>query len=216
MDVYTENYRAWARYDGGEVALAQAKDRWNPQKRAYGPTNPQAKPSIFVKNEHNKWVCVNPAGMTTRVVSRKGANAVRARYAEGISYVNGLAKLRKDDWPDMGGFVAAFRDTLLKRVPDSVLSYNWHVSRHMPTLCGRDFEERHAKQFIKLLGSSAIGDHYKAFLWCAWGGPCSDILRDRLDKALMRHHRDEWFKEVQHEPGVKAIDKYARLFHGGG
>jgi hypothetical protein len=106
--------------------------------------------------------------------------------------------------------VAAFRDTLLKDVPDHELKYYWSVGQVIPPVSERRFTHGHAAVLAGLIASDDPGDQYKAFLWLQRDG--LDAVHRHVDRVLMMRHPDELFVEIEHEPGVKAIDRYKWAF----
>jgi hypothetical protein len=163
-------------------------------------------PSIFVRNERGNWVCKNPERITTHQVDRKGAKAVRQRYAAGINYIKVLASLRRDDMPKREELVTAFRDTLLKDLSDEALKYFYTWSNSIPSPTDRRFTHTHAAKLAALIGSDDPGDQYKAYLWLVYAD--GNFTIKKIDSVLAMRHHDEWFKRVEHEPGSKAIDRY--------
>jgi hypothetical protein len=211
ITVYTEAGRAWASYDGGVVPLSQrSRKQWQDGK--YVKVGKDPEPSIFVRNERGYWVCKNPPTITTHVVSRKGANAVRKRYATGISYIKALAALREDTAPKYEEMVEVFRDTLLRELSDEDCNSYWRAAHHIPAVSERGyrFTHSHAGQLATLLGSDDPGDQYKAFVWLARGvRECNaETLAWQANKVLMMHHHDEWFVKRGVPAGKKAIDRY--------
>lgn len=205
MPVETKDGRAWVRYDGGTVPLAASRPHWDRQlSRWVSPSNP-ASPTIFVKNERGKWVCKNPPGLVTHQVNRKGAKDVRRRYAIGIAYATGLASLRRDNPPTFEETVKTFRDTRLAELKDEELRYWYNVRHHLPEVAHSEFDHGYAAQLAELLGSDDVSDQYKAYIWLAHGH--GNVPRN-IEKVLAMRHHAEWFKQVQHEPGVQAIERY--------
>lgn len=209
LNMFTEAGRMWARYDGGTVPISsRVKPRWVNDKYVKEGTDPE--PTIFVRNERGNWACKNPEHTITHQVNRKGAKAVRQRYAAGLDYIKVLASLRKDDMPKHEELVAAFADTLLKDMEEgeTINSY-WHTCRFIPSVGDHDmFTHTHAAKLAALIGSEDPGDQYKAFLWLARSQHGEDAIIKNADRVLMMHHHDEWLKQVKHEPGSKAIDRY--------
>ena len=215
ITTFTEAHRMWAHTAGSTVPIsAPPRLKWvwdeKTKQNIYMKNGEDPEPSIFVKNERGQWVCKNPERATTHRVSRKGAKAVRARYAAGISYIKALTQLRRDDAPKHEEVVAAFRDTLLKDVPDPDLKYYWSVGQVIPPVSERRFTHGHAAVLAGLIASDDPGDQYKAFLWLQRDG--LDSVHRHVDRVLMMRHPDEWFAEIEHEPGVKAIDRYKWAF----
>ena len=134
---------------------------------------------------------------------------VRARYAEAIAYIKALAKLRRDSPPDNNEIIDAFESwfTSTDDLNNARKYGRWYLRRALPTPGQPAFNEGKAQAFMELLSSRELEHHYKAYLWlCA--NPSTPI-ETLLDGALMQTHRHEWLKEKVHEPGKKAIDRYA-------
>jgi hypothetical protein len=213
LNLFTEAGRMWARYDGGTVPVsARARPRWVWDEEAYAgryiKEGTEPEPTIFVRNERGNWVCKNPARIITHQVDRKGAKAVRQRYAAGLTYIKALASLRRDNIPKREELVAAFRDTLLKDVKDEDLKYYYQTDNEVPPVTDHRFTRARAAQLAAFIGSDDPGDQYKAFLWLMHGAYETEAALNRAERVLTMHHHDEWLKKVEHEPGSKAIDRY--------
>ena len=207
MHLFTEAGRMWARFDGGTVPIAsRVKSRWVGDKYVKDGKDPE--PTIFVRNERGNWVCLNPERTITHKVDRKGAKAVRKRYATGINYIMALASLRRDDVPKHEELVAAFRDTLLSHLPKDEEVYYYRTRQIIPPVGHHQFTHTHAAYLAGLLASDDPGDQYKAFLWLTREEYTTDTVLRRAEALLTMHHHDEWLKQVEHEPGHKAIDRY--------
>jgi hypothetical protein len=210
---FTEAGRAWINYDGGTAPLPQrVQPKWNSDLGKYEdvPPDTDPAPAIFVKNERGKWAHKNPTSIMTHVVSRKGAKAVRQRYATGISYVTALALLRGVEQPKHEELIAAFKDTRLSGVSDDDIKYWWSMRDRIPTVGDRYFEHEHAADVTALIASEDPTDQYHAYLWLSRGG--NEQLPKRIDKVLAMHHHDEWFVEREAPVGKKAIDRYGWAF----
>ena len=212
MHVFTEAGRMWVHFDGGIAPIAsRVKSRWVGDKYVKNGKDPE--PSIFVKNERGNWVCKNVAGITTHVVNRKGANAVRKRYASGLAYIKALTQLRRDDAPKHEELVAAFRDTRLKGEDLKTLGYYWNTRHRIPPVGRYDFMHQHAADLAALIASDDPSDQYKAFLWLGCETERTPtVIAKHVDKVLAMHHHDEWLKAVEHPAGKKAIDRYKWAF----
>lgn len=207
LNLFTESGRMWARYDGGTVPVStRLKPRWVNNEYVKDGKDPE--PTIFVRNERGNWVCLNPERTITHQVDRKGAKAVRKRYAVGRGYIKALASLRKDDVPKHEELVAAFRDTLLSHLPENEEVYYYRTRQIMPPVGHHQFTHAHAAYLADLIGSEDPGDQYKAFLWLMREEYETKTLLRRADAVLTMHHHDEWLKQVEHEPGHKAVDRY--------
>lgn len=208
LTLFTESGRMWAQYDGCTVPISsRAKARWVKGKYVKDSKDPE--PSIFVRNERGNWTCLNPERTITHQVDRKGAKAVRKRYAAGLEYIKVLASLRKDDVPKHEELVEAFSDTLLSHLPNGELVLYYRTRQIMPPVGHHLFIHTHAAYLAGLIGSKDPGDQYKAFLWLGREmNYTPEALTRHIDRVLMMHHHDEWLKQVEHEPGRKVVDRY--------
>jgi hypothetical protein len=152
----------------------------------------------------------------THVVNRKGAKAVRQRYASGLAYVDALAKLREDTAPKHEEVVAVFRDTLLKGASDEELRTHWNIRKKVPPVRSHGqfngFTHNHAEQLATLLGSYDPGDQYKAYVWLTWDEREPGRTIKNAEKVLMMHHHDEWLTKREAPAGKKTIDRYRWAF----
>lgn len=208
MPVHTEQGHAWIRYDGGIVPLAERKRAgWVPGKGWVRPDGVENPPTVFVKNERGRWTCYNAPLLYTLAVSRKGAKAVRQRYAEGLGYVDALAKLRRDEVVNFDEVVAAFRDTRLAKYSDEDLKRHWAIRDGLPPVNHHQFTHAHAADLAALLASEDPGDQYKAFLWLQHGCGLAHTMPN-ANRVLMMHHHDEWFVKREVPIGQKALNRY--------
>lgn len=213
LTFFTEACRMWVRYDGGHAPVVQRpRGRWVPDPdkpgesmRVYPPT-PEA--TIMVRNERGNWVPKQTKGLVTHRVNHKGANTVRKRYAAGLDYIKALISLRRDNPVKHEEIVKAFEDTLCKDMPQADRPYAWKLHPYLPEAHRYGFKHPHAAQLCALLGSEDPGEQYKAYLWLSRGCVPNDIPKN-AERVMMMHHHDEWFKKVEREPGVKAIDRYS-------
>lgn len=216
--VFTEKYKAWVRYDGGTAPLrAAVKPRFVSGKGWVKPKH-EIIPSIFIKNERGNWVYTNPPTLTTHVVNRTGAKQVRERYAVGLSYVEALAKLRRDESPKLEEYMEPFADKLTS-LTDEQRKYMWHWRDTLPpatylnSVGGYHFKRGHAVEIAALLASADTQDQYKAYLWLHREAAPDRVMKNaRL--VLMMVHNDEWFTEREVPAGKKAHDTYAWAFKG--
>lgn len=209
----TEAGRVWVRYDGGITPLMpMAKRVFDAQAGVWVKQGDDPEPTIFVKNERDNWVCKNASSIITHVVDRKGSKAVRQRYAAGLGYIKALASLRKDSIPKHEELVDAFRDTLLGHLPKGEEVYYYRTRQIIPPVGHHMFTHTHAAYLAGLIGSKDPNDQYKAFLWLMREEYVTKTVLRRADAVLMMHHHDEWFKECEHAPGSKAIDRYKWAF----
>ena len=205
MHITTEK-GLWARYDGGTTRLNTG--RYDKKEGRYV----HDKPNVFVKNERGNWVPAQQECITTHVVNRRGAKEVRARYAEAIAYIKALGKLRRDSPPDNHEIIDAFESWFTNddNLRDARRYGRWYLRIALPTPGGFEFTEGKAQAFMELLSSREPEHHYKVYLWLCVAP--SIAIDTQIANALMQTHRHEWLKEKVHEPGKKAIDKYAWVF----
>ena len=203
--VWTER-GIWARTPSGTTSLRQRRYRGGQQVPGY-------EPNVFVKDPAGNWVADNPLTLTTHVVNRKGANAVRARYAAAISYIKALYKLRKDSPPTKEEAIEVFYDWFTSDAErENASNYGiWHLRRTLPTPGSYAFTSLNAKTFVNLLSSEDPGDHYKCYLWL-WVSSGNHEASGGLEKALIQAHHDEWLVECAVPAGEKAHDRYAWAF----
>lgn len=209
--VYTEQRKAWIKHVGGESPLREApKPVWCRDTGTYLASTTKPEASIFVRNERNGLVLLNPPKLTTHVVSRKAANQVRERYAEGIAYVRAMSKLRRDNLPKWEEMVEAFPE----RFEGVEAQYHWQRREAMPRVMdGHRFKHEHAAIIVNLLASTTPADQYKAYLWLQNGvGAGDEYVSKAIDRVLMLHHHDEWFVEREVLVGEKKHDRYAWAF----
>lgn len=213
MTTYTEQYRAWVKYDGGTVPLARRPQPvWCSETNKWLPSTEEPNPTIFVLNERGNWVCKNPPKLATHVVNRQGAKAVRARYANAIDYVATLRKLKDEHTVTDQQMVEGFPevcDEAVQRNPDfDPRKYAWHIYNHLPPVTVHQFDYTHAAKLATLLGSDDPADNYRAYLWLSYRAYADTDLRKRAERVLMMHHHDEWLTLREHEAGTKVIDRY--------
>ena len=193
LHLYTDARKTWVRHAGGETPLLERKRR------------DVEVPNFFRWSKAaSQWVCTNPPELTTHVVNRKRANAVRARYAEALKYIEALDKLM-DTKPKQDEVLAAFEDV----IPEQARLHWWQWREYLPDMNTKRFSHKHAADFIKLLESPEPGEQYKAYLWTTIGG---NKARPAAERALMMQYRDEWFDEAEVPAGKKAIDRYEWAF----
>jgi hypothetical protein len=195
--VFTEGHKAWIHYDGGVAPLYSAPSRRNP--------NAEVVPSIFRHNENGRLVYINPPALSTHVVNRKGAKAVRTRYMKALTYIEALAKLRRDDRPLWAEIERAFTG----RFDPS--DTHWQHSSKLPDVQGRWFSRAAAVEIVELMRSEDLNDHYKAYLWLQRGAAVGATMTN-ADKVLAWVHRYEWFTRREAIVGKKVHDRYAWAF----
>jgi hypothetical protein len=214
LQVYTDMGHAWVRCAGGEAPLPSVRVKWDNTASKWVLPESTPEPAIFVKNEQGRWQRRNSVGIITHQVNRKGANAVRKRYASGLGYLKALGSLRREEnWSTISEeVITSFAGhKLLKDMEPGAHTHYWHLCRYIPTPGDYGFHRHHAEEFAKLLGSDDPAEQNMAFLWAAVGASEHEVT-SRAEQALIMWHRDEWLKEVIHEPGVKAIDRYRWAF----
>jgi hypothetical protein len=202
LRLYTDRGKTWIEHQGGVSPMLPK-----------GGRNGEV-PNFFRKGDNGRgWICTNAADTTTHVVNRRGAKAVRARYAEATRYIEALAKLRVDSWPKPEEAVQAFSDV----IPEEARAYWWRWREYLPTVRVRRFNHEHAAKFAALLSSPEPGEQYKAFLWAtlsisSGSASIAKDTRNIIDHILMMHHHDEWFDAVTVPAGTKVIDRYEWAF----
>jgi len=211
MSCETEAHRAWIHYSGGVAPLplraAQVWDRVACKYKA-GP-GPDPAPAVFVRNAlGTQWVMPNPPTILTHGVNRKGATAVRARYASGLAYVSAIAKLRGDDVPRNDEAAAVFRDTRLASLTDVEATGYYIVNRYIPSVRSHNFDHAFAADLAALLGSADPGDQYKAYVWLVRDSYDNEYVPKTAERVLMMHHHDEWLTKREAPAGKKVIDRY--------
>lgn len=206
VSVHTELGKAWIKYDGGIAPLASMpRPKWVDGKGWVPPTE-KAEPSMFRRNEGGRLVYINPPVLTTHVVSRKGAKAVRTRYMSALTYIDALVKLRKDDKPLWHEIERAFPEKM--RAGDT----HWQNAARIPEVYRSAFKRAHAFEIVKLMDSDEPGDHYKAYLWLQWGTQLHGVM-ENAERVLAWVYRDEWFTKREGIVGQKVHDRHAWAFH---
>lgn len=206
--VFTEGGKAWIKYDGGMTPLRERPPAvYSHAQQKWITTTEKATPSIFRRNEAGQLECLNPLALTTHVVSRKGAKAVRERYMAALDYIDALARLRRDDKPLWKEIAHAFPERFIGEELSS-----WECLRKIPEVDLTHFKREHAVALTALMRSEDLNDHYKAYLWLQRGAEDTHKLQANSDKVLAWAHRDEWFKEREAVVGEKVHDRYAWAF----
>lgn len=205
MQTWTER-GMWIRHAAGTAKLRVG--RYNYKIANYEP----AEPNVFTPSgrPYDPWVAANPQQLVTHVVNRKGANAVRARYAEAIKYIISIAKLRRDNHPTDEERVEALIDMVPEDERVRVRTTQWYLNAYCPAPGDNwRFRKEHALKLAELMRSDNLGDHYKAYLWIEQGGP----IKENINYCLMLAHPDEWLEKRLVPDGEKAIDRYAKVFN---
>lgn len=225
--IHCETYQGkmWFKMDGQTHYLRPSpRPRWDYGVQKWIETEPSSfSENIFRRVATNPanpgyltWTYVNPPTITTHVVNRKGAKAVRARYALGLTYVEALAKLRRDTmtkWPEVREVFAdkvnahiAEQSRLL--LPEQV-SY-WSLRDTLPTPTEqRYFNHTHAAEVVGMLASTDPADHFRAFIWLSWNADSPEAVVRNTERALIMHHHDEWLTKREGLPTAKTHDRYA-------
>jgi hypothetical protein len=207
--VYTDHGKAWVRHNQGESPLSEAPElSWCHKAGKYIQSTEKPNPSIFIRTAQGGLQMLNTPTLATHVVNRKAANQIRARYAEGISYVKALAKLRRDSWPKWDEIAEVFSERLAGTDP----KYYWQRREVMPNVMQTHyFKHAHAQEIVNLLASPEPGEQYKAFLWLGHGTGDTYIAKC-IDRVLAMHHHNEWFMMREVPAGLKRHDRYVWAF----
>ena len=202
LEVWTERSISWVKCDGGKYKLRKgAGNLFKSETRVPGSY------PVTV----NVWTYLNPPKAITHVIDRKGAKAVRDRYAEFRRYLTAMCKLRRDNKPDFGEYMDAFPE-LRERLGANGYDLNasgykpWWLLPSSPLHSGFGHED--AADLCRLMQSDKPEDQHSAMLWLMsrnWGGRAAFRA---MDKCLMMHHHAEMLKTKEHEDGHKAIDRY--------
>lgn len=213
---YTERGKAWVRYDGGVAPLRPGPKMQYVPGEGWTRINDPYVPSVFRKNERGNLVYINPPGISTHVVNRKGAKAVRTRYMAPLTYIEALVKLRRDDTPSDEEVMRAFPEVFPEVFPEEYIHsqhnrYPWYLRSKLPLVHNHTFKREHAVTIADLMCSEDPGDHYRAYLWLQWDSH-SDNVMHHAERVLQWVHRDEWFTEREAIVGQKAHDRHAWAF----
>lgn len=227
LRVWTEAHASWVECDGGKFKLRPSlRPTWNQDQQEWGYPEGKEHPDNLFKlvDKTSKgpypltrpvWVYLNPPKAITHAINRKGAKAVRERYAGYKQYLSAMMKLRRDSKPEFDEYVEAFDDLkeILERTtgnhPNSTYK-PWWLLPNNPLHSG--FDHKMAKELCELMQSDKPEDQHKAMLWLTsrnWG---EGSAFKAMDRCLMMHHHDEMFKAKEHDEGHKAIDRYAWAF----
>lgn len=142
-------------------------------------------PNAFWRASDGGLRMVEPNYPVVHRVNRKGANAVRKRYAELRTYVRGVLKLRKGVLPASAGRVYnAFTMLTSPDHEERQLAVDW--------LC-----------YDSVVSRWAPNEGYKSAL-------DADKAMRALDKLLFAQHRDEVYEAVTVKTGSFVKDKHAQ------
>jgi hypothetical protein len=217
LNIWTEAGDSWVKCKGGTYRLRpQPKALWDRDKNEW--VRPAVKPEHdnrfkWVQNEtssypYGEWEFLSSSECpVTHVIDRKGARAVRERYADYLRYASAMFKLRRDNPPSFAEYVEAF--DMDRSILERYTNYSpWWLLPNNPLR--REFDHAGAAEICRLMRSDVPEDQYKALLRLTsrnWGGGYNDLLK-AIERCLLMHHHAEMLKVKQHEPGVKAIDRY--------
>lgn len=219
LRVWTEAGDSWVRCDGGTFKLRrQPRMSWNRETESYDPpANPEIGDNLFkwvpnvVADERypypaGRWAFINPQKARVHVINRKGAKAVRERYAAFSLYLSAMTKLRKDSKPDFDEYAATFGTH--KNYTDNRRTHKPWWAIKLAQVGYKNFDHTQAAELCQLMQSDKPEDQYKAYLWLTFREWQSSAVPKLMDRALLMHHHAEMLKIKEREPGEKAIDRY--------
>ncbi len=217
LNIYTEAGDSWVKCDGGTYKLRrQPRMTWNRGTNQYDPPeNTEAADNLFkwVPNvvssyPAGRWAFINPQRAEVHVIDRKGAKAVRERYAAFSTYLSAMTKLRRDNRPDFEEYAEVF-GTADNYSPTTYTYKPWWAIK-LNQVGGSNFDHGNAAVLCQLMQSDKPEDQYRAYLWLTfrhWNYSVS--VAKAMDGVLLMHHHDEMLKIKVKEPGEKCIDRYA-------
>lgn len=222
IDIWTEDGDSWVKCDGGTYKLRrQPRMTWNRDTNQYDPpTNVEAGDNLFkwVPNvvssyPAGRWAFINPQKAEVHVINRKGAKAVRERYAAFSLYLSAMSKLRKGNGPDFDEYAETFGTT--GNYATTTQTYKpWWAINLVPVGNG-SFNHDCAFALCQLMQSDKPEDQYKAYLWLSFRHwDYSPNVAKAMDRVLLMQHHDEMLKIKEKEPGEKCIDRYAWAIPG--
>lgn len=219
LRIWTEAGDSWVQCDGGTFKLRrQPRMSWNSETKSYDPpANPEIGDNLFkwvpnaVANERypypaGRWAFINPQKPQVHVIDRKGAKAVRERYAAFSTYLSAMSKLRKDSKPEFEEYMQMFG--VADGYTDSHRTYKPWWAIKVAQVDSSNFTHTHAAALCQLMQSDKPEDQYKAFLWLMFRDWQSSAAPKLMERALIMHHHDEMLKIKEKEPGEKCIDRY--------
>lgn len=204
MHVSTEAGDSWVGCVGGTYRL-RPRVKWNRKTEQYETPEGEHTDNRFKWDAQRGWIYLNPPKPTVHVIDRKGAKAVRERYAAFSLYLSAMSKLRKDSKPDFEEYVEVFGATSPYSPADKYAYKPWWAISLVPVINDR-FDHVKARELADLMASDKPEDQYKAFMWLSfrhWGSATK-----AMEKVLLMHHHDEMLTPKEREPGSKSIDRY--------
>lgn len=215
LRIWTEAHDSWVQCEGGSFKLRpQPRMTWNSETQTYNPPEGadlainrfkwepyEGKPLV-----NGRWVYLNPLKPQVHVINRKGAKAVRERYAAFSQYLSAMSKLRRDNAPSFEEYVEAFG--VAGGYEPSGMNYKPWWAIKLQQVGSPNFKHEQASELCQLMASNNPENQYRAFLWLTfreWGGTNA---AKAMDRALLMHHHDEMLKIKEREHGEKAIDRY--------
>jgi hypothetical protein len=216
LSIETFQGRAWTKTNGAWGYLRPSpRPQWVTDpfgERKWAMPDEPTPENIFRRVERHagnsgylEWAYVNPPTITTHKVNRRGAKAVRARYAGALAYIEALSKLRRDDHPKWDEVQQAFPERMAGIDP----SRHWERRSALPAICyPHQFERTHAAELCALMASDDPVDHYRAYLWLHRDSGPAQVMPN-ADKVLTMHHHDEWLTKQEVETTSKTHDRYA-------
>lgn len=223
LKIWTEAGDSWVKCDGGTYKLRrQPRMAWNSETQSYDPpTSIEGSdnlfkwvPNVVVSGRYpyteGRWAFINPQKARVHVINRKGAKAVRERYAAFSVYLSAMNKLRRDNKPDFDEYAQTFGTTNNYAENDYRYKPWWAINAVQVGSNG--FTHDHAAQLCKLMQSDKPEDQYRAYLWLVfrhWDYGADNAGVNAMERTLMMHHHDEMLKLKEKEPGEKCIDRYA-------
>lgn len=214
LRIWTEAGDSWVRCDGGTYKLRrQPRMSWNKETQSYDPpANPEIGDNLFkwvpnvVSSYGGRWAFLNPQKPQVHVIDRKGAKAVRERYAAFSLYLSAMTKLRKDSKPDFDEYVETFGTHENYSATTHTYKPWWAIS--IPQIGYNSFDHTQAAALCQLMQSDKPEDQYKAYLWLTFREWQSSAAPKLMERVLIMHHHDEMLKLKDKEPGEKCIDRY--------
>lgn len=213
IKVWTEAHDSWVRCKDGAFKLRpQPRMKWDNKSNSYTPavgldeTANKFKWESYDKYPGGEWTFINPLKPIVHVIDRKGAKAVRERYAAFSTYLSAMGKLRRDNPPDFDEYAGVFG--VADGYALTTMSYKPWWALKVPTVDSSGFDHARAAELCALMASDKPEDQYKAFLWLTFRRWNDKHTTKGVDRALLMHHHDEMLKVKEREHGEKAIDRY--------
>lgn len=213
LKIWTEAHDSWVQCEGGSFKLrAQPRMQWSDKTQTYIPavgldkTANRFKWEPYDKYPGGEWVYLNPPKPIVHVIDRKGAKAVRERYAAFSQYLSAMSKLRRDNPPNFDEYVEAFG--VAGGYEPSKMNYKPWWAIKVAQVDNNQFTHERAAELCALMASDQPEDQHKAFLWLTFRHFRAKHAAKMMDRALLMHHHDEMLKIKEREHGEKAIDRY--------